>query len=100
MCDAPIRWALELQRLKRTYPHKLAIVYVTASWERVVRREARRGEQTGRRIPHEVLLATFRQVPDAVAQLRGIIDEFIEVDNDQAGGWPRWFPFPAACPTL
>ena len=39
-------WSTELARIRRTYPHRLAIVHVTASWEQVQRREERRGEQT------------------------------------------------------
>jgi hypothetical protein len=71
---------------RRTFPHRLAIVHVTASWNRVVEREARRGEQTGRRIPPDVLQSTFEQVPAAVETLKPEVDEFIQVDNDRAGG--------------
>ena len=54
---------IELQRIRRTYPHRLAILHVTATWPRVVQREAKRGEVTGRRIPQDVLAATFRGSP-------------------------------------
>lgn len=75
-------WALEIQRIRRTYPHKLAILHVVASWPQVQAREAKRGEQTGRRIPPDVLKKTFERVPAAVTLLRPLVDEFIEVDND------------------
>ena len=38
--------------------------------------------QTGRRIPQTVLQDTFRQVPRSVGQVRGLVDEYVEVDND------------------
>ena len=75
-------WARELSRLKRTYPHRLAIIHISASWEQVKRREERRGLQTGRRIPAEVLQQTFRQVPLSVAKLAPLVDECIEIDNE------------------
>ena len=75
-------WTYELQRIRRTYPHRLAILHVTATWPRVVQREAKRGEVTGRRIPQDVLAATFKRVPAAVAKLREHVDEYIEIDND------------------
>ena len=56
-------WSSELERLRRTYPHKIGIIHVTASWERVQEREAKRGDITGRRIPPDVLRATYRRVP-------------------------------------
>ena len=28
-------WSQELERIKRTYPHRTAIMHVTASWDRV-----------------------------------------------------------------
>ena len=74
--------ALELPRIRRTYPHKLAIVHVTASWAKVVARVAKRGEQTGRTIPQDVLRRTFDRVPAAVTMLRPMVDEFVEIDND------------------
>jgi len=75
-------WSTELQRLKRTYPHRLAILHVTAGWEQVQAREQRRGEVTGRRIPPEVLRAVFNQVPNSIDQLAQYVDERIEIDND------------------
>lgn len=75
-------WSTELARIRRTYPHRLAIVHVTASWEQVQRREERRGEQTGRRIPEAVLRSVFEQVPRSVDALAPLVDERIEIDND------------------
>ena len=75
-------WSQELERIRRTYPHKLAILHVTAKWDRVQHREAQRGEGTGRRIPLDVLRATFKRVPAAVTKLRPLVDEYIEIDND------------------
>ena len=80
-------WSQELERIRRTYPHKLAILHVTAKWDRVQHREAQRGEVTGRRIPLDVLRATFKRVPAAVTKLRPLVDEYIEIDND--GDRPR-----------
>lgn len=55
-------WELEFRRIKRTYPHRLAIVHVTASWPKVQEREAKRGLVTGRcyrsALPVDVLLRT------------------------------------------
>ena len=80
-------WTQELERIRRSYPHKLAILYTSASWERIQEREEKRGEVTGRRIPLGVLKATFRRVPAAVTKLRPLVDEYIEIDND--GAHPR-----------
>ena len=60
----------------------MGIVHVTASWERVVEREARRGQVTGRRIPPKLLASVFEEVPKAVAQLQTLVDLYVEVDND------------------
>ena len=75
-------WAQELARVRRTYPHKLAILHVSASWDHIEQREEQRGLVTGRRIPRNVLKATFRRVPAAVTKLRPLVDEYIEIDND------------------
>ena len=75
-------WSLELDRLKRTYPHRLCILYVTADWEAVQAREQRRGEQTERRIPPDVLRSVFNAVPKAIQQLSHFVDECIHVDNN------------------
>jgi len=76
-------WSRELRRLRRVYPaHRLGIVHVTASWARVVEREARRGAETGRRIPPPLLAQVYDQVPRAVAALQRHVDLHIEVDND------------------
>ena len=75
-------WSQELERIKRTYPHRTAIMHVTASWDRVREREAKRGEQTGRRIPRHVLREVYKRVPPAVKVLRPLVDEYIQIDND------------------
>ena len=62
-------WSQELQRVKRSYPHRLCILHVTASWARVEARAARRAEATGRTVPPEVLREAFKQVPASVARL-------------------------------
>ena len=78
-------WGREFRRIRAAHPsYKLAIVHVTpatrrtttavrittstkngsqvtASYETVVEREARRGEQTGRRIPPELLKSVYAQ---------------------------------------
>lgn len=81
-------WVDELQRIRRTYPHRMCILHVTASWERVQQRAAKRSEQTGRCIPLDVLRQTFKSVPASVAKLRPLVDEYIEVDNN--GRRPRF----------
>ncbi|KAL1530289.1 hypothetical protein AB1Y20_001200 [Prymnesium parvum] len=75
-------WELEFRRIKRTYPHRLAIVHVTASWPKVQEREAKRGLVTGRRIPINVLRTVFTKVPDSIKKLKPLVDEYIEVDNE------------------
>ena len=75
-------WSTELQRVRRSYPHKLAILRVDASWDRVQDRADRRAEITGRRIPLQVLKATFKRVPAAITQLRELVDEFIDINNN------------------
>ena len=75
-------WSNELRRIKRSYPHKMAILHVTASWEKVREREAKRGEQTGRRIPRKILREVYKRVPAAVKKLRPLVDEYIEIDNE------------------
>ena len=76
-------WAPELQRIRKTYPrYRIAIIHVLASWERVEAREAKRGRQTGRSIPPELLRAVFEQVPRSVAMLSHLVDECITVDNN------------------
>ena len=75
-------WSQELQRVKRSYPHRLCILHVTASWARVEARAERRAEATGRTVPPEVLREAFKQVPASVARLAPLVDECIEIDND------------------
>ena len=60
---------------RRAHPHRLGIMHVSAGWEAVQEREARRGQQTGRRIPQEMLRAVFEQVPASVRRLRPLVDE-------------------------
>lgn len=77
-------WSCELRRLRRTYPqYKYCILHVRASWDRVVEREARRGQKTGRRIPPTLLSQVYDAVPRAVAKLQRHVDLCIEVDNDE-----------------
>jgi hypothetical protein len=81
-------WTGELRRLRRTYPqYKMGIVHVTATWEHVVEREAKRGQITGRRIPPTLLALVYEQVPRAVKQLQRLVDLYVEVDNN--GEQPR-----------
>jgi hypothetical protein len=81
-------WASELRRIRRAHPrHRLAIVHVMAGWKAVQEREAQRGLQTGRHIPHGVLRAAFEQVPSSVERLRPLVHEIVEVAND--GAQPR-----------
>jgi len=75
-------WAGELVRIRRTYPHRLAIVHVTASLARVQEREVQRGMVTGRRIPPNVLRAVYNKVPASVERLKPLVDEYVEVDNN------------------
>ena len=82
------RWTGELRRLRRTYPqYKMGIVHVTATWEHVVEREAKRGQITGRRIPPTLLALVYEQVPRAVKHLQRLVDLYVEVDNN--GEQPR-----------
>ena len=75
-------WTQELQRIKRMYPHRLCCLHVTASWQSVTERAAKRGKQTGRAIPLPVLRCMHRAVPDAVSKVSPLFDEYVEVDND------------------
>ena len=75
-------WTEELKRIKRSYPHRLGIIHVTASWDVIKARAERRGLQTGRRIPPAVLRSAFQMVPRSVRQLAALVDESIEIDND------------------
>ena len=81
-------WTAELRRLRRTYPqYKMGIVHVTATWDHVVEREAKRGQITGRRIPPTLLAQVFDQVPLAMRSLQRHVDIYVEVDNN--GEQPR-----------
>jgi hypothetical protein len=76
-------WSRELVRFRQAFPaHHLAILHVSASWKSVKARERRRGEETGRRVPPALLRSTFHELPAAVTQLRPLVHEFIEIDND------------------
>ena len=77
-------WSSELRRIQRSYPHRTAILHVSASWEKVRQREAKRAEQTGRRIPANILKEVYKRVPAAIRKLTPLVDEYIEVDNEFA----------------
>ena len=80
--------ALLDRRLRATYAqYKMGIVHVTATWEHVVEREAKRGQITGRRIPPTLLALVYEQVPRAVKQLQRLVDLYVEVNNN--GEQPR-----------
>jgi hypothetical protein len=70
------------QRLRTLYPHyRIEILHVTAPWEVIQARAARRATATGRHVPLSVILDAYERVPGAVAVLRPLVDVYQHVDN-------------------
>jgi len=84
-------YAFYFRKLKEVSPqHQIAIIHVTAPWEQVNARAARRASKTGRVIPLDTLLRTFQQVPDSVRALSALadVDYTVEINNSEEQGEP------------
>eukprot|EP00547_Thalassionema_nitzschioides_P014728 CAMPEP_0194240102 /NCGR_PEP_ID=MMETSP0158-20130606/6377_1 /TAXON_ID=33649 /ORGANISM="Thalassionema nitzschioides, Strain L26-B" /LENGTH=746 /DNA_ID=CAMNT_0038974741 /DNA_START=99 /DNA_END=2339 /DNA_ORIENTATION=- len=72
-----------LRGLRRSFPNvRQAIIHITASPSVVLERAERRGRETGRVIPRDLLLATLEQVPRSVERLTPLVDYVCEIRND------------------
>ena len=71
-------------RIRSEYPrYRIGLIYVTASHKRVTQRVKQRELDTGRAINLELLEKTANQVPFTVAHLRGAVDFFLKIENEE-----------------
>ncbi|GMH89540.1 hypothetical protein TrST_g11356 [Triparma strigata] len=68
-------YTVYFDRLRRDYPMlKTAILHVVAEEKTVLERARKRGEQTGRHVPEDILRAALEQVPRSVEILSPLVD--------------------------
>lgn len=77
-------WHLEyISWIKQKFPdYKIAIVFVDASWERILERNIKRGEITKRVIPLKCLEDAFEQSPKSFEMLKSHVDLHYYVTNN------------------
>lgn len=77
-------WLTQYFNLIRTeFPeYEIYIIFVTASWERILERNIRRGEITRRVIPLDCLAETFKQSPISFEILKQHVDKWYVIEND------------------
>ena len=77
-------WLTQYFNLIRTeFPeYEICIIFVTASWERILERNIRRGEITRRVIPLNCLAETFKQSPISFEILKQHVDKWYVIEND------------------
>ena len=69
--------------IKQTYPnYDIIIIFVAASWTRILERNIKRGEITRRVIPLECLANAFKQSPISFKLLKNNVDKHYYVFND------------------
>jgi hypothetical protein len=69
--------------LQEHYPHyKLAIIKVEAEFDRVLQRCRKRGEQTGRMIPEDLIRDTYKHTNQAFLEYAKLIPSQMIVQND------------------
>jgi hypothetical protein len=71
------------ERLRRDYPNlRIAILSVEAGEEAVLERARKRGSETGRVVPEELLMDAIKQVPESVRVLREKVDYCAVLGNE------------------
>lgn len=72
-----------IEWIKKTFPeYEIVIIFVKASWERILERNIKRGEVTKRVIPLDCLINAFEQSPLSFELLKSSVDKYYVVDND------------------
>jgi hypothetical protein len=80
-------------RVRADFPaHRLAILLVTASRERVYDRARRRAAITAREVPRDVLDEAIEQVPRSFSALSPLADYSAVLDNDDDAAPPTFRP--------
>lgn len=69
--------------IKSTYTnYKIGIIKVNARLTNILKRCETRSKETGRIIPHELILAIYRKVPKSFDILKKFADIYFEISND------------------
>lgn len=72
-----------IEWIKQTFPHyEIVIIFVEASWVRILERNLKRGEQTKRCIPLECLENTFEASPISFEMLKSHVHRHYVINND------------------
>lgn len=72
-----------IEWIKKVHPeYEIVIVFVTASWERILERNIKRGEITRRVIPLECLSEAFEKSPVSFEMLKSHVHRHYLVNND------------------
>jgi predicted kinase len=70
--------------LRNDYPFlRIAILHITAPWEAVLERAAKRALETGRVVPLSTLERAFQEVPKSVNELAPLADYVCELQNGE-----------------
>jgi len=64
--------------------YRIAIIHVSASWEKVLARATSRAEATGRVVPEDDLRNSFDAVPTAVRRLSPVADFTVHILNEDS----------------
>lgn len=62
--------------------YEIIIIYVKASWERILERNIRRGEVTRRVIPFDCLLNAYEKSPVSFEFLKNYVNKWYVIEND------------------
>ena len=62
--------------------YEIIIIYVKASWERILERNIRRGQVTHRVIPFDCLLNAYEKSPVSFDFLKNYVDKWYVIEND------------------
>ena len=74
-------WKSMILGVRRDYNHKICILHVMASPRIIFERVQRRGEQTGRIVPLDLLIETLKTVPENVKKLSRIVDVLATIET-------------------
>jgi len=78
-------YAHAFRQIRRVHPsYQIAILYVTADKEEIMRRARRRGEATGRHVPEAEILDSIHRVPLSVARLAPHAEFLAVIDNSNS----------------
>lgn len=75
-------YAHVFRQIRLTHPnYQIAILYVTADKDEIMRRARKRGEATGRYVPEEEILDSINRVPRSVSRLAPGAEFLAVIDN-------------------